>query len=65
MTMPRDKTANHIRLMAAARQEFAHRMRTVEAADKIVVLKEGRVAEEGSPEKLLAGETSKIGRSHV
>ena len=35
---------------------IAHRMRTVEAADKIVVLKEGKVAEEGSPEELLAGE---------
>ncbi len=28
---------------------IAHRMRTVEAADKIVVLADGRVAEEGSP----------------
>ena len=35
---------------------IAHRMRTVEAADKIVVLSGGRVAEEGSPEKLLAKE---------
>ena len=33
---------------------IAHRMRTVEAADKIVVLVDGRVAEEGSPEELLA-----------
>lgn len=32
---------------------IAHRMRTVEAADKIVVLKEGKVAEEGSPEELI------------
>ena len=32
---------------------IAHRMRTVEAADKIVVLVDGRVAEEGSPEELL------------
>lgn len=28
---------------------IAHRMRTVESADKIVVLSEGRVAEEGNP----------------
>ena len=35
---------------------IAHRMRTVEAADKIVVLADGRVAEEGSPEELLAME---------
>ncbi len=35
---------------------IAHRMRTVEAADKIVVLADGRVAEEGSPNELLARE---------
>ena len=35
---------------------IAHRMRTVEAADKIVVLADGRVAEEGSPNELLAKE---------
>lgn len=33
---------------------IAHRMRTVEAADKIVVLDEGRVVEEGRPTELLA-----------
>lgn len=33
---------------------IAHRMRTVEAADKIVVLAEGRVAEEGTPAELMA-----------
>lgn len=32
---------------------IAHRMRTVAGADKIVVLSEGSVAEEGSPEKLM------------
>ena len=31
---------------------IAHRMRTVEAADKIVVLADGKVAEEGSPKEL-------------
>ena len=35
---------------------IAHRMRTVEAADKIVVLADGRVAEEGAPAELLAHE---------
>ena len=35
---------------------IAHRMRTVEAADKIVVLEDGKVAEEGSPGELLAKE---------
>lgn len=32
---------------------IAHRMRTVEAADKIVVLADGRVAEEGTPAELM------------
>ena len=35
---------------------IAHRMRTVEAADKIVVLADGRVTEEGSPAELLEKE---------
>ena len=32
---------------------IAHRMRTVEAADKIVVLADGKVAEQGSPSDLM------------
>lgn len=32
---------------------IAHRMRTVEAADKIVVLSDGKVAEEGAPQELM------------
>ena len=40
---------------------IAHRMRTVEAADHIVVLAEGKVAEEGSPAELL-GEKDSIFR---
>lgn len=32
---------------------IAHRMRTVEAADKIVVLADGQVAEEGTPSELM------------
>ena len=35
---------------------IAHRMRTVMSADKIVVLDAGRVAEQGSPEELLAAD---------
>ncbi len=35
---------------------IAHRMRTVENADKIVVLSEGKVVEEGAPGELLARE---------
>ena len=35
---------------------IAHRMRTVQAADKIVVLAEGKVVEEGSPAALLQKE---------
>ncbi|MGI6090792.1 MAG: ABC transporter ATP-binding protein [Saccharofermentanales bacterium] len=37
---------------------IAHRMRTVEAADKIVVLEEGNVAEEGNPTKLRSEKNS-------
>ena len=37
---------------------IAHRMRTVEAADRIVVLVDGKVAEDGSPEDLLVRENS-------
>lgn len=33
---------------------IAHRMRTIANADKIIVLDEGRIAEQGSPEELLA-----------
>ncbi len=33
---------------------IAHRMRTVASADKIVVLKDGLVAEQGSPDELMA-----------
>jgi ATP-binding cassette subfamily B protein len=33
---------------------IAHRMRTVEAADKIIVLADGKVAEDGSPKELLS-----------
>lgn len=35
---------------------IAHRMRTVEAADKIVVLKDGKVAETGAPKELYVNE---------
>ena len=41
---------------------IAHRMRTVEAADKIVVLADGRVTEEGSPAELLAKENGTFRR---
>ena len=37
---------------------IAHRMRTVEAADEIVVLGDGKVAEEGSPAELFVKEYS-------
>lgn len=41
---------------------IAHRMRTVEAADRIVVLADGRVAETGSPAELLARKDSMFRR---
>ena len=33
---------------------IAHRMRTVEGADKLVLLKDGKVAEQGTPTELSA-----------
>ena len=33
---------------------IAHRMRTVAGADHIVVLKDGKVAQQGSPQELMA-----------
>ena len=41
---------------------IAHRMRTVEAADKIIVLADGKVAEKGSPSDLLADKDSMFRR---
>jgi ATP-binding cassette subfamily B protein len=41
---------------------IAHRMRTVSGADKIVVLSDGTIAEEGSPANLLASENSTFRR---
>ena len=37
---------------------IAHRMRTIEAADKIIVLSNGKVAEEGRPDVLIDDENS-------
>jgi ABC-type multidrug transport system fused ATPase/permease subunit len=34
----------------------AHRLETIRHADRVVVLREGKVVEQGSPERLLAGE---------
>lgn len=41
---------------------IAHRMRTVSGADKIVVLSDGTIAEEGSPAELFAREGSMFSR---
>lgn len=41
---------------------IAHRMRTIEAADKILVLAEGQVVEEGSPAELLQKENGMFSR---
>ena len=41
---------------------IAHRMRTVENADKVVVLKEGRVVEQGTPAELRAREDGLFAR---
>ena len=44
---------------------IAHRMRTIENADKVVVLSEGSVVEEGSPTELLEREGSVFARMHA
>ena len=44
---------------------IAHRMRTVEAADKIVVLKDGEVAEQGSPAELLQSPQGVFAHMHA
>ena len=41
---------------------IAHRMRTVEASDRIIVLSDGKVAEQGSPSELLAKENGMFRR---
>ena len=40
------------------RISIAHRMRTVAGADKIVVLEEGRVVEQGTPSELMKSGTA-------
>ena len=35
---------------------IAHRMRTIANADKIVVLDDGKIAEQGTPEELIAND---------
>ncbi len=44
---------------------IAHRMRTVEAADKIVVLKDGKVVEQGSPAALLQNPRGVFAHMHA
>lgn len=44
---------------------IAHRMRTVENADKVIVLADGVVAEEGAPSDLLAREGSMFSHMHA
>jgi ATP-binding cassette, subfamily B, bacterial len=45
-TVLRDRTALII----------AHRLTTVEIADRVLVMADGRLVEDGSPDELLAGE---------
>ena len=41
---------------------IAHRMRTIEAADKVIVLADGKIEEEGSPTELLQNENGMFRR---
>lgn len=44
---------------------IAHRMRTVNGADKVVVLADGRVAEEGAPKDLMHEGTMYYHMAHL
>lgn len=44
---------------------IAHRMRTVQAADKIIVLQNGKVVEEGEPSELVQDKNSHFSKMHA
>ncbi len=44
---------------------IAHRMRTVQAADKIIVLQNGKVVEEGQPSELVQDKNSHFSKMHA
>ena len=48
-----DIVMNTILGLASTRIAIAHRLTTVERADRVVVVADGRIVEEGSPEELL------------
>ena len=43
---------------------IAHRLSTVEIADRVLVLADGRVIEDGAPEELISGRTGHFARLH-
>ncbi|HEV2640995.1 MAG TPA: ABC transporter ATP-binding protein [Actinocrinis sp.] len=42
---------------------IAHRLSTVEIADRVLVMEDGRIVEDGSPEELLAIESARVSRT--
>ena len=43
---------------------IAHRLSTVEIADRVLVIEDGRIVEDGSPEALVAGDSSRYADLH-
>ena len=43
---------------------IAHRLSTVEIADRVLVMEEGRIVEDGSPAELIAGESGRYSDLH-
>ncbi len=43
---------------------IAHRLSTVEIADRVLVIEGGRIVEDGSPEALVAGDASRYADLH-
>lgn len=58
LDIPTERLVQHaLRTLLADRTAFiiAHRLTTVEIADRVLVIDDGRIVEDGSPEELLAG----------
>jgi ATP-binding cassette subfamily B protein len=63
LDIPTERLVQHaLRTLLADRTAFiiAHRLTTVEIADRVLVIDDGRIVEDGSPRELIAG----VGRYH-
>ena len=64
--LARPTTAGQLRTVLAERTALiiAHRLSTVEIADRVLVLSDGRVVEDGSPAALIAAGTGEFAELH-